>query len=31
MAFQMSSGVTIHKISEKELENKIHFIANVYK
>lgn len=30
MAFQMSS-VTIQKISKKELENKIHFIANVYK
>lgn len=31
MAFQMSSGMTIQKISKKELENKIHFIANVYK
>lgn len=32
MALQMSSGVIIHdKISEKEFEVKIHFVANIYK
>ena len=31
MAFHMSSGVSIQKISKKELENKIHFIADVYR
>ena len=32
MAFQKSSGVIIlDKISKKEFEIKIHFVANVYK